>query len=193
MVRILILFQSRCQVQLWLQAMNKMQNGLIWMMWCRMDWIRSLVARTTAMANRIKMPFRTKSKLYNKCWWQGETKVCWFRDINWIYCQDLLWISCMHKVTLKGPFVPSWCYGSGVRFWLCYFIFQNAEYSLEYYCRPRWLVVEMVYAQNALRASQAGYRYYSEELGDFVAPPHVPLLLEDLLVLSLHRYDAVRT
>lgn len=60
-------------------------------------------------------------------------------------------------------------------------------------CRPRWLVVEMVYAQSALRASQTGYRTYSRDAADFVVPSHASVLTNDLLQLALHRYDAVRT
>jgi hypothetical protein len=59
--------------------------------------------------------------------------------------------------------------------------------------RPRWLVVEMVYAQSALRASQTGYRTYSRDAADFVVPSHAALLTHDLLRLALHHYDVVRT
>nr|PNR33085.1 hypothetical protein PHYPA_025028 [Physcomitrium patens] len=59
--------------------------------------------------------------------------------------------------------------------------------------RPRWLVVEIVYAQSALRASQAGYRHYSRDTTTHIVPSHVTALTNDLLRLSLHRYDAVRT
>jgi hypothetical protein len=58
---------------------------------------------------------------------------------------------------------------------------------------PRWLVVEMVHARNALRASQNGYRHYQRGVDKFVAPSHVALLSKDLLTLSLHHYDAVRS
>ena len=64
---------------------------------------------------------------------------------------------------------------------------------IEMGCRPRWLVVEMVYAQSALRASQTGYRTYSRDAADFIVPSHAAILTNDLLRLALHRYDVVRT
>lgn len=65
--------------------------------------------------------------------------------------------------------------------------------DIELGCRPRWLVVEMVHAQCALRASQVGYRLYSRQAADFVVPPHAAMLSRDLLQLAMHHYDAVRT
>ena len=58
--------------------------------------------------------------------------------------------------------------------------------------RPRWLVVEMVYAQSALRASQTGYRSYCRDATYSAVPSHAAVLTNDLLRLALHRYDAVR-
>lgn len=69
----------------------------------------------------------------------------------------------------------------------------NLNICIEMACRPRWLVVEIVYAQSALRASQAGYRHYSRDTTTHIVPSHVTALTNDLLRLSLHRYDAVRT
>jgi len=74
---------------------------------------------------------------------------------------------------------------------LCGPTYLNVDIELD--CRPRWLVVEMVYAQSELRASQVGYRIYSRETGDFVVPSHAAVLAQALLQLALHHYDAVRT
>ncbi|KAL3680307.1 hypothetical protein R1sor_023263 [Riccia sorocarpa] len=58
--------------------------------------------------------------------------------------------------------------------------------------RPRWLVVEMVSLHNAWRSSQATFRPTYAGPGIVPVSKYLALLAQNLLKLSLHRYDVVR-
>lgn len=57
--------------------------------------------------------------------------------------------------------------------------------------RPRWALIDKAYMHSTWRSSQSSY-YLFRTTGDFSPPDHVILLMDDLLNLSLHRYEAVR-
>ncbi|KAI5078578.1 hypothetical protein GOP47_0006249 [Adiantum capillus-veneris] len=59
--------------------------------------------------------------------------------------------------------------------------------------RPWWLVVERAFVHNLWRASQSGYRCYKEKEIGLSVPSHIFYLLNDLLKLSLHSYNSVRS
>ncbi|KAL2630922.1 hypothetical protein R1flu_015608 [Riccia fluitans] len=58
--------------------------------------------------------------------------------------------------------------------------------------RPRWLIVEMVSLHNAWRSSQARFQPIYAGPGNVPVAKHLALLAQNLLKLSLHRYDVVR-
>ncbi|KAH7373268.1 hypothetical protein KP509_17G047600 [Ceratopteris richardii] len=58
--------------------------------------------------------------------------------------------------------------------------------------RPWWFIVERAFIHNLWRASQSHYRCYKENEIGLSVSPHVVLLLDDLLKLSLHSYNSVR-
>ncbi|KAH9652584.1 proteasome activator subunit 4 [Citrus sinensis] len=57
--------------------------------------------------------------------------------------------------------------------------------------RPRWALIDKAYMHSTWRSSQSSY-YLFRTTGDFSPPDHVKLLMDDLLNLSLHSYEAVR-
>ncbi|MCO5560813.1 hypothetical protein L7F22_014433 [Adiantum nelumboides] len=59
--------------------------------------------------------------------------------------------------------------------------------------RPWWLVVERAFVHNLWRASQSGYRCFKEKEIGLSVPSHIFYLLNDLLKLSLHSYNSVRS
>ncbi|KAL4185907.1 hypothetical protein AMTRI_Chr10g8130 [Amborella trichopoda] len=58
--------------------------------------------------------------------------------------------------------------------------------------RPRWAVVDKSYMHNTWRSSQSSYHCFRVN-GNISPSDHVVLLMEDLLSLSLHNYEAVRS
>ncbi|KAL6203633.1 hypothetical protein ACLB2K_027333 [Fragaria x ananassa] len=57
--------------------------------------------------------------------------------------------------------------------------------------RPRWALIDKAFMHNTWRSSQSSYHIFRTN-GNFGAPEHVNLLVDDLLKLSLHSYETVR-
>ncbi|KAJ7961002.1 proteasome activator subunit 4-like [Quillaja saponaria] len=58
--------------------------------------------------------------------------------------------------------------------------------------RPRWALIDKAFMHNTWRSSQLSYHLYRAN-GNFCPSDHVILLIDDLLHLSLHSYETVRT
>ncbi|XP_059662328.1 proteasome activator subunit 4 isoform X2 [Cornus florida] len=58
--------------------------------------------------------------------------------------------------------------------------------------RPRWALVDKVYMHNMWRSSQSSYHLFRTS-GNMPPSDHLILLMDDLLNLSLHSYETVRT
>ncbi|KAL1204884.1 Proteasome activator subunit 4 [Cardamine amara subsp. amara] len=57
--------------------------------------------------------------------------------------------------------------------------------------RPRWALIDKAYMHNTWRASQSSYHLFRTD-GNFSPPESLTLLVDDLLTLCLHNYEAVR-
>ncbi|GAV74776.1 DUF3437 domain-containing protein [Cephalotus follicularis] len=57
--------------------------------------------------------------------------------------------------------------------------------------RPRWALVDKAYMHNTWRSSQSSYHLFRTS-GNFSPSEHAITLMDDLLRLSLHRYETVR-
>ncbi|CAK7323879.1 unnamed protein product [Dovyalis caffra] len=57
--------------------------------------------------------------------------------------------------------------------------------------RPRWALIDKAYLHSTWRSSQSSYHRF-RSIGNFSPPDHAILLMDDLLNLSLHRYETVR-
>ncbi|KAL9382859.1 hypothetical protein Peur_023182 [Populus x canadensis] len=58
--------------------------------------------------------------------------------------------------------------------------------------RPRWALIDKAYMHNTWRSSQSSYHLFRMS-GNFSPPDHAILLMDDLLKLSLHSYETVRS
>ncbi|KAJ7963489.1 proteasome activator subunit 4-like [Quillaja saponaria] len=58
--------------------------------------------------------------------------------------------------------------------------------------RPRWALIDKAFMHNTWRSSQSSYHLYRAN-GNFYPSDHVILLIDDLLHLSLHSYETVRS
>ncbi|KAF9673186.1 hypothetical protein SADUNF_Sadunf11G0122400 [Salix dunnii] len=58
--------------------------------------------------------------------------------------------------------------------------------------RPRWALIDKAYMHNTWRSSQSSYHLFRTS-GNFSPPDHAILLVDDLLKLSLHSYETVRS
>lgn len=58
--------------------------------------------------------------------------------------------------------------------------------------RPRWALVDKAYMHNTWRSSQSSYHRFRTD-SNISPPEHLVLLMEDLLDLSLHNYETVRS
>lgn len=58
--------------------------------------------------------------------------------------------------------------------------------------RPRWALVDKAYMHNTWRASQSSFHLYRTR-ADVSPSSHAILLMDDLINLALHRYEAVRS
>ncbi|KAJ6818123.1 proteasome activator subunit 4 [Iris pallida] len=58
--------------------------------------------------------------------------------------------------------------------------------------RPRWALIDKAYMHNTWRASQSSYHRFRTD-GNLSPSEHMVLIVEDLLDLSLHSYETVRS
>ncbi|XP_011000362.1 PREDICTED: proteasome activator subunit 4-like [Populus euphratica] len=58
--------------------------------------------------------------------------------------------------------------------------------------RPRWALIDKAYMHSTWRSSQSSYHLFRTS-GTFSPPDHAILLMDDLLKLSLHSYETVRS
>ncbi|WOL13929.1 proteasome activator subunit 4 isoform X2 [Canna indica] len=58
--------------------------------------------------------------------------------------------------------------------------------------RPRWALIDKAYMHNTWRSSQSSYHRFRTD-GNIFPSEHLVLLMEDLLDLSLHNYETVRS
>ncbi|XP_073268690.1 proteasome activator subunit 4 isoform X1 [Populus alba] len=58
--------------------------------------------------------------------------------------------------------------------------------------RPRWALIDKAYMHSTWRSSQSSYHLFRMS-GNFSPPDHAILLMDDLLKLSLHSYETVRS
>ncbi|KAJ8423540.1 hypothetical protein Cgig2_024257 [Carnegiea gigantea] len=63
---------------------------------------------------------------------------------------------------------------------------------LPFQSRPRWALVDKAYMHNTWRASQSSFHLYRTR-ADVSPSSHAILLMDDLINLALHRYEAVRS